>query len=1606
MEEDYDDARLEEEIELELSKISYSSSDVDDPDTNVSLEASPDSEPISDELPESVLHYLNFVQSRNQNAERVILQDLESEEMSSDIYTVIPTNASECLAEIAAEYNEDPEELKKRILSQIEDEEQQINETPEHPIEPNNSEDVPSNEVADRCFLPDDGETVVSFTFRDVEERCKQEYEVWVEKQKVLEDEQTKQMKAKREMEETKNEEEETRRQQRLEELEAERMKLEIFHAQQQAMMEEELLKEEEVWKEQLRQHKELINNLHIHIEEEKRAFEEQQAMERQVWVELQNMAAVKIQSAFRAFIVYKKYAPALKEWRAKLKRKRELREAMEKELREKQERWDRKTLEKKEQEERERKRQQEEEREKHIEKMKQLELYEKKKEIMKLQREQLLLEELERKEKRNLKIESKNMSMELQLFKKEEDTENAQEEESVTETRKMKLEYRNKDVEIMKEQKIEEKEDKKSTMQKGIAPQNTGNALGKENSEEEINGKEQKKDKKEELIVERKPETGSEEDKEDEKHGIMHKKLQYADARSEEETFKPKIKDFETNNEKLLENDVKDIIVKQNSEANVLSFAVINQESNIHSNFADVQLDSGDNRQIDRSYTFGNLEKQQVAKEIHVKGIDHRTKVEISGDFLEQPLTLSDSVEEKRLAWMKTCKSWSRIYREHQTKKVVERSKPRKCSAGLMPPLSAALIIQAGPWNALQQVTTVTFQDLPGCSLSTLSQCSKLQFLRLQRCGLLALEGLGNCKDLKYIDVEDNNIQVINCENLENLCILILNENNISSLHGLHGCSSLLNLELSYNKITRIGGLESLKNLQRLVVNHNQLISTKGLSETPTLVYIDCSFNHLTHVEGIENCGVLQILKLKGNNLSELPSLENHVLLRELDLEDNSISSLEKISLHWLPLLRTLCLSQNSLTEVAPLFSCVSLEKLDISNNCLLDLKSIVSCLNGCDSLKELIILGNPLLREENWRYCLRKLLPHLKILNGENLSSDAEITDERTTQRPEPGSFTTFCQSQIQEIELVTKKATARSIYEFSTDAAQLQCWYFEKLMKLSSEHRYAHEYGILHTTKGEETEEQTGHLNQEAIELTEKNNVITGVKENKQVSLDTPERWMTSEHTPAAAINSFKTLPEIRKSKKKQQKKKSVQYFPNHSEKSEDRNVLISPNRNKFSKQITASNEGSYLQHSGSSQNLAAITIQSYWRGYRVRKEIRFCARLHLSATLIQSLWRSYCVRKKILVCNKEHIYLMNRHKAATILQALWRGFHLRKKLAIALAAVKRDETEDEYKEINMDEFMFDEAVIEKEWPALDSTHFLSQTPLSSEQLPLPKYNENARCEDKSHHLTWPSLKTWQVREGPKSFLSENSQISNRSEQRTPSQLSNVKPSQKTSLRTEREEKISEEWGFKDVSTAQLMLRRAHKMKAKKSNSKKIDPAVRLALFKNNENKHPPVKPPKKAQTAKTGYFEGKEEFSPIDMSSEKMDKNRERTSQWLHTQVWDFEGASPKNETCKHFLPEIDPEILKGGRVQLVTSPVRREDTDLELVSMTSTSTFTQNREKNNQPHRHSTGSSKKEVPVPERSLLGPSHKERISFRDHQVQFSGGWGSGKKKTKPLK
>nr|XP_047917080.1 leucine-rich repeat and IQ domain-containing protein 1 isoform X4 [Anser cygnoides] len=1534
-----DTERIEKEIEIELGRISVSSFEADDPNTEVPEEALSDTETISDDLPELIVSYLDFIKNRNQDAEKVILQDLEDDETTGNNYEVVPCHASDHLSELASEYNEDLEKIKKRVLFEIENEDLQIATTPRYSSQSTNEE-----VVTDDHFVAADVELSISLTYPEIEEKCRQELEQWEKRQTELEDEKRKKWKAEREAQEKENEEEHARRVQRLEEFESERMELELLHKKQQTVMEDELQKEKKAWRDKMMQHEELIMKLQLQMEEEKKASEEQKEKERKRLAEQRNTAAVKIQARFRTLLVRKKYVPILKEWKDKIQKAKKAQEENEREIKVKEEKMKRRMEERSQKKEEEKRRQGELEREKYLEQVRRREEYEKKKASLRLEREKQL--QIRREEQRR----SREKIAKAMMTETGEDNKESIKEEQ-TENRKVIIEEKKELKKQIEEQKVKQTELMDETnnwmipTEGKLTPTNMLSSEKKEDSSQVNN---------ENIYM----------------NSVICIEENYSQTRELN-----KASGVNTSKHESVDFGATDVV--ENTANDTRS-----SPSNIQSN--------ADNREVkDKFYQSGTTKISVFLVE------DANKEVRENWDTIQEAtdhsnkLILPDDIEKKRINWMNTCKSWSKIYEENKRKKSNIKKRPRKTSVSKMLPLSIQKIMHSGPWSTLQQVTELTLEDLPACSLSTLSECSNLQVLTLRRCGLVALDGLSSCKDLKYINVEENSIEMIDCENLENLCILILNKNRISSVCGLDGCINLQNLELSYNRITRIGGLESLKNLQQLNVDHNQLISTKGLCEAPTLIHLDCSFNHLTQIEGIESCGLLQILKLQGNNLQELPRLENHVLLRELYLDDNSISAMKMLSLYWLPLLQIVSLSQNSLTELVPLNSFVSLEKLDIKNNCLSDLKSVIAWLSGCNNLRELSLSGNPLLQERNCNmskrernlFCclssclpysrtsremrksiaylitrpsLCKELPSLQFLDGENLNYHTLPTTERI-KRSESRTFLELCQVQIEENVLLKNKAVELRIAS-SIDAAQRQCWYFNQLMKLSIEHRCAHEYGELNITDRDRPEALQNHLKQTSTGCLQENNLfIMGATENKQVLLDPSERWITPGHIKATFINS--SIPVHQKENKEDHrvKQKNTESCINYGEESKGNDNMSA--QLTLQQSVISSNVGRDLQHFDNDTE-----------------------RLHMAASAIQSLWKKYHARTKTN-CTKtrnDHFTEVSgwKNEAATLIQASWKGFLLRRKLASALAAVKSDEVEDDYEEINVDDFMFYE-----------------------------KYSRPLNSSEHSNSLQLSPQALWQCVDRPHLYSTENLHFHRSSEKGTVSQLFDLKEKKKFSFRSGKEEKISEEWGFKDISTAQLMLKRAHKMKPRKYSNKKVDPAVRLALFKNNENKHLHVKPPRKTLPANAGYFEGeKEEFSQLDTTlDEKLQRRKDFTYQWLHTQLSDYETASSKNTKSCSFFPELDPVAHNSGQVQLVASPVSREDTDLDLVSMASGSALTKSREKNKQPHRHSARSSKKNVSTLEKSHLGPSCRERISFRDHPVQLSGGWGTGKKRQK---
>ncbi|XP_069760144.1 leucine-rich repeat and IQ domain-containing protein 1 isoform X2 [Narcine bancroftii] len=1541
-----EDKLLEEAIEAELSKIQISSSEIEESkEEELEEDILNESEPDADDLPTSVICYLEQIKQRSEAVEKLILQNLEQPEyVDNPVQKNCP--GSEILMELASEFGEDQLKLKEKILAQIEEGEQRNDAESQKSIKSNFQIETTDQPLEDERISDD--ENIITSKCKEVEEHCwltLQQWELEEEKRqkiKLIE------LKEQREKEKKQVEKEEERAKSRQQQFEEEVEKLTEERRQEQATLEEKIRQDQEALEKELKHHEALIQSMQLKLDEERQIFEKQQEKERKRVEELYCRAATTIQARFRTYLILKEYASVLKEKRDERMRTKDLHLKMAQERKEFEEKIKRKLAAQNRVEKEERR---------------------KREESVRLQREE--------QKQRQIEYEKKK-EQERQRLEKE---------------RRVKLENL---------QKLEEEEKQRQ--------------LAK-------NKKKGQKEAEESKFLELKKNTG---------------RLELTEGKSEKEVVLQMIEEVDADFSIKNCNSMDSMLISLNEHVclpnNIPGNSPLNS-SRIEDQCI-IGRDTGENvkKRIPAEETVEGKAENTPAIESNVTTptsnimkviipcevadafpgkpsggdqsvlttnsnkiqddawIDPCKVIENMDITLENTFTrglVLDNVEQKRLNWMKVCTPWSKISRENERKNVKPEIRLRNNSISRLPALNPEAILHSSVWTSLQQVTTVTLQDLPGCSLSTLSQCPRLKSLILRNCGIETLDGVNNCKGLKYIDVQENNIKNIHSLEIEDLYVLLLSHNKISSMHGLGKCSNLCILELSHNNITRIGGLESLKKLQRLVIDHNQLISTKDLRETPTLIYLDCSFNHLSSIEGIDNCGLLQTLKLQNNNLSELPRFGNHVLLRDVCLDNNSISSLKELADYWLPMLQSLSLSQNSLTRLTAMSEFQMLERFNISDNRL----------SGCHSLLKLTLDENPFQQESGWRCSILKALPNLEMLNGERISSTDEASAERLRE-PSTGSFLAVCQAQLQHIELLHKRHKTELDTLNSLEIADLHCYHCEELMQLAEECRYAHEYGELCSSEGNkhpncDKEEFHGGKQQKMLTINCANvngqktdhkvdsvQVQTPVthKSNKQSNLshtacqdskDCNPRLLSVLERTAISLQDFRI------------KKGQI-----HSES----NRMASESQNKecesHQQQISEDNMKSY----------AATVLQSHWRGYRIRRDILKFVILHNAASVIQSAWRDYCGRKKASFWNSARKTPQkwklfddreeSRNQAVVIIQAHWRGYHLRKKLSHALAAVHIEE-DDVFEEVNLNEFVFDEATLDKDWIKLDPQISSQTIPIKNTDLQseiLTRYTPDSFGLPRQPQLAWQGDDINTAKKYEQACSSPLQQYSPRETLSAPSEAT---------FMSEKEEQISLEWGFKDLHTAHLMLKRAQKMKSKKTEAKKLqDPIARLALFKNKKIKYFPTKSSKKIHDC-TKHFNVPEEPSHQDATSL---ETLQATYQWLHTQVTNREERHFRKKQHHRFLPEMNPEVLNGGHVQLMARPLGKESSGLDLVSV---SRVSQQSSKFQANRWHSSGSSK--TTVPPKTGSKPFKQERLSFRDHPMRLSTGWGTGKRKGK---
>jgi Leucine-rich repeat (LRR) protein len=273
-------------------------------------------------------------------------------------------------------------------------------------------------------------------------------------------------------------------------------------------------------------------------------------------------------------------------------------------------------------------------------------------------------------------------------------------------------------------------------------------------------------------------------------------------------------------------------------------------------------------------------------------------------------------------------------------------------------------------------------------------------------------LEFLGAYPSLISLECNVNQItslvEMSPCSCSTSLTDLSLNDNQLTSLHGLEFFHSLHSLYLDVNQLNDLSPIQHLPQLvtlsvkmnrletfpslhtptlQKLDLYHNRIstISTHSLQSLSSLTHLDLGRNKLMTIDGhiLSHCQLLSHLILSQNQLSHLPAPLYLPNLRSLWLSKNTIHSLDSwigqpiphsltssssSSTPWpvfLPLLERLYLQDNEISSV-PKYSFVTsplLSELDLSFNNLQDGNSTDGILFSCQLLKKLQLQENPLL-------------------------------------------------------------------------------------------------------------------------------------------------------------------------------------------------------------------------------------------------------------------------------------------------------------------------------------------------------------------------------------------------------------------------------------------------------------------------------------------------------------------------------------------------------------------------------------------------------------------------------------------------------------------
>jgi len=126
----------------------------------------------------------------------------------------------------------------------------------------------------------------------------------------------------------------------------------------------------------------------------------------------------------------------------------------------------------------------------------------------------------------------------------------------------------------------------------------------------------------------------------------------------------------------------------------------------------------------------------------------------------------------------------------------------------------------------------------------------------------------------------------------------------------------NLSELNLSFNKITKIENLDKLTFLKKLDLWNNELTSISWLDNLSNLIDLHLWYNKIVSTKWLEKLKNLKSLKLQHNTIDDLSWISWLVNLLELKLEYNSLSDSNLNQVPYIDKLKIITLAENKISK------------------------------------------------------------------------------------------------------------------------------------------------------------------------------------------------------------------------------------------------------------------------------------------------------------------------------------------------------------------------------------------------------------------------------------------------------------------------------------------------------------------------------------------------------------------------------------------------------------------------------------------------------------------------------------------------------------------